>query len=261
MIQLVNTEKKPCALSFDVRTSRPQKIGIMIADELLPNTYYMNRWKIVEKEHHFSCELPINSDNVELIVYNTNDARNLKQNYGFEVGNIKIDNLKRDLSKIPQFDIKFIRFANWVSRRCAIMSPGAIMDDDGYFRFDLLKNIHRDNGQVHTTPCRIEMNSKRIEISLNKFLSYSVPGRVALLLHEFGHGFLNFDPANEEEADVKSLLDYLYYGYPKIEAKRVWLKVFGNSPSDYNRKRYGKIKQIIDDFSTPVFANNFYNMF
>ena len=42
--------------------------------------------------------------------------------------------------------------------------------------------------------------------------------RMAILLHEFSHFYLNDRMEDETEADLNGLLIYLALGYPRIEA-------------------------------------------
>ena len=105
-------------------------------------------------------------------------------------------------------------------------------------------NIIGDNGKSLKTPARISRNQGIIEVSKLKFSKYSVPMRMAILLHEFSHFYLNSDMANETEADLNALIIYLGLGYPRIDAYNVFTQVFHTSPTELNKDRM----KIIDDF-------------
>jgi hypothetical protein len=77
--------------------------------------------------------------------------------------------------------------------------------------------------------------------------------RMAILLHEYSHYYVNDDINNESEADLNGLLIYLGLGYPRFEAHEAFLKVFIDTPSELNKSRYEKIKAFIEDFE----KNNF----
>lgn len=72
--------------------------------------------------------------------------------------------------------------------------------------------------------------------------------RMAILLHEFSHYYLNNDMSNEVEADLNALLIYLGLGYPRIDAFNVFIGVFKNTPTEQNAQRIEILKTFIQDF-------------
>ena len=68
--------------------------------------------------------------------------------------------------------------------------------------------------------------------------------RMAILLHEFAHYYLNNNMEDEIEADKHSLEIYMALGYPRIDAYNVFLDVFENSPSELNMDRYKALNQL-----------------
>ena len=72
--------------------------------------------------------------------------------------------------------------------------------------------------------------------------------RMAILLHEYSHFYVNKDINDESEADLNGLLIYLGLGYPRFEGHEAFLKTFINTPTEMNKVRYDKIKAFIDDF-------------
>ena len=68
--------------------------------------------------------------------------------------------------------------------------------------------------------------------------------RMAILLHEFSHYYLNSDVANETEADLNGLTIYLGLGYPIREAYQAFTSTFIGYPTEQNKQRY----DIIDKF-------------
>ena len=141
---------------------------------------------------------------------------------------------------------KFVKFAEEFSAKAGYISAkGSVYtSDDGQFRIDYLDDIIGDNGKSLKTPARISRNQGIIEVSKLKFSKYSVPMRMAILLHEFSHFYLNSDMANETEADLNALIIYLGLGYPRIDAYNVFTQVFHTSPTELNKDRM----KIIDDF-------------
>ena len=68
--------------------------------------------------------------------------------------------------------------------------------------------------------------------------------RMAILLHEFAHYYLNDNMEDEIEADRNGLEIYMALGYPRIDAYNVFLDVFENSPSELNMDRYKALNQL-----------------
>ena len=103
-------------------------------------------------------------------------------------------------------------------------------------------------GKTLKTPARISKVNGRIQVSKDAFENYTVPMRMAILLHEFSHFYLNDNMDDEIEADLNGLLIYLGLGYPRIEGYQAFLEVFQDSPSQQNKNRYDIINKFIKDF-------------
>jgi hypothetical protein len=101
-----------------------------------------------------------------------------------------------------------------------------------------------EDGRPLNTPARINKHTGIIQVSKKKFLKYTIPMRMAILLHEFSHYYLNTNIKNETEADLNALIIYLGLGYPRIDAYNVFTTVFAVSDNVANRDRLN----IIDDF-------------
>jgi hypothetical protein len=114
-----------------------------------------------------------------------------------------------------------------------------------------------DDGRLSETPARIEVDSGIIEISRAKFIPMTVPNRMAILLHEFSHIFVNENMDDEVEADLNALNIYLSLGYPRIEAFEVFTQTFIDTPTDENKVRFDYIKNFIDDFDNNTINFNY----
>ena len=124
------------------------------------------------------------------------------------------------------------------------------MSNNGRYRIDYFDAIRNANGVVLKTPARISQVNGRIEVSAEQFRAMTIPMRMAILLHEFSHIYLNDNVDDEVEADLNGLLIYLGLGYPRIEAFEVFAKTFMNNPTDENGMRFDRIKNFIDNFET-----------
>jgi hypothetical protein len=78
--------------------------------------------------------------------------------------------------------------------------------------------------------------------------------RMAILLHEFAHFYLNENIEDEIEADLNGLLIYLGLGYPRIDGYEAFLQVFEGTPSEQNVVRYDVINKFIQDFENKKYV-------
>jgi hypothetical protein len=112
----------------------------------------------------------------------------------------------------------------------------------------LFTEIKNKNGVEVNTPARISKRTGVIQVSKKQFEQFTIPMRLAILLHEFAHFYLNEQMDDEVEADLNGLLLYLGLGYPRIEAYQAFLETFKGVPSQQNKERYDVINKFINDF-------------
>jgi hypothetical protein len=195
--------------------------------------------------------MPVSPKTALIYVYNE-DLGNMTtgQDKSFEVDSISKEMLEKKLDVID-FGNPLVRsFVNFCTRFCynaGSLSSGTYVSDDKKFVIKYLATIE-DNGQEQTTPARIELNTGVIEVSKKQFVNFTIPNRMAILLHEFSHVYLNNNQDDEVEADLNGLLIYLGLGYPRIEAFEVFASTFMNAPTEQNKMRFDKIKNFIDNF-------------
>ena len=251
MIFKVPTNFQELTLQIKVYTYKPSTIRIKVIDALQPNTTFTNRTRIIDGESSFYVRMPVSSKDVLVYVYNE-DNGNLKggQDNTFVVDSVTQELLEKKLDVIDMGNAyvkSFITFATKFCYNAGSLPTGNYQSGDKIFVIKYLPIIE-DNGQEQTTPARIDIDSGVIEISKKQFLDYTIPSRMAILLHEFSHVYLNDNVDDEVEADLNALLIYLGLGYPRIEAFEVFASAFKNSPSQLNKMRYDKIKSFIDNF-------------
>lgn len=252
MIYRVATNYNEFTLLVKVKTQRPEKICVVLKDDSLPNTVFTNRFHIINGEQTFFLRVPISGKNAMLCVTNGKYGADLAGDKTFEVTEIKQVPLEKKLDVIdfnnPEvksyvaFCTKFCFNAGW-------LSSGTYKSEDGIFKLEYLPTIISSNtGKPLNTPARISQTSGRIQAAQDKLIPMTVPMRMAILLHEFSHFYVNIDKEDESEADLNGLLIYLGLGYPRIEAYEAFLKTFDGTPSQMNRDRYDIINKFITDF-------------
>ncbi|MEI7962068.1 MAG: hypothetical protein WCI04_07065, partial [archaeon] len=153
----------------------------------------------------------------------------------------------------------FVEFAELFCKNVGFLPTGQYKDDSGKFTIDFQDFIiDKKTKQMVNTPARIGHDTGTIHISKQIFKDYTVPQRFIILMHEFSHKYINpkFGKAIENEfaADINALYIYLGLGYPPIDARTVYLKVFNQDGVDpqLSMKRY----KFIDDFINKFQANN-----
>ena len=167
---------------------------------------------------------------------------------GYEIDDIRVEELPTDYTH-KHFDNEeassFVEFAEEFCFNAGNLDAKgtSYFSDDEVFHITYLDNI-TENGEIVPTPARISQTDGMIEVSRVDFLRYTVPMRMAILLHEFAHFYLNEVMEDEIEADHNSLQLYLGMGYPRIDAYNVYLDVFENSPSELNKDRYQALNDL-----------------
>lgn len=251
MIFTVPTRYEELILLIKVQTNAPEKIRLTVIDSDQPNTIYTDRYKTVDGETVFYVRMPVSGQNALVYIYNeaygnlTSGADNT-----FEVTSITKEQLDKKLDVIDFANPHIRSFVNFCTRfsyNAGSLPTGTYVSDDKKFVIYYVPVIE-DNGVEQTTPARIDIDNGVIEVSKKHFIDFSVPNRMAILLHEFSHVYLNDNVDDEVEADLNGLLIYLGLGYPRIEAFEVFAKTFITVPTPENQVRYERLKEFIDNF-------------
>lgn len=251
MIYSVPTRYEEMTLLVKVKTYSPQNIRIIVADANQPNTVFTDRDKIIDGESIFFVRMPVSGKDALVSVYNEANGNLVAgQDNTIEVLSITKEQLDKKLDVIDFANPLVKSFVNFATRFCynaGSIPSGTYVSDDRNFIIKYLAIIE-DKGEEQTTPARVDIDTGIIEVSKKQFAQFTVPNRMAILLHEFSHVYLNDNVDDETEADLNGLLIYLGLGYPRIEAFEVFAKTFMSAPSEQNKIRFDKIKNFIDNF-------------
>jgi hypothetical protein len=256
---VVPSNKMPFTLVVKVKTDKPATIRLQARDTRKPATLYTNRRGVVSGEREFYLKFPLSPKQMIVSIFNeANGNFQLDEDGSFTISDIKVEKLKTAELWLKQEAYSFIKFAEEFSENASILSAGTTTphiyrSNDGKFTIDYYDIIRDKSGATVATPARIGHNTGIIEISKKHFLNYTVPMRMIILLHEFGHKYLNPDinrPISYETgADIQALNIYLSKGYPEIEAHQAFLYVFKNANNEQNHKRYKIINDFISKFN------------
>jgi len=252
MVKEIELDNRPCTLRVVVETRTPQKLWIKVKNAKKDHTYYTKRYAKVDGVQTYFIRMPQTPETALLIIYNDKD-KNPEKNQNFRARGIKILPLRTDEMEISKRTKSFIRFAQEFSENAGVLSASKKGDvyksNNGKFRIDYFDEIRSHSSKkVIKTPARISQLTGRIEVSKSQFKKYSVPMRMAILLHEFSHFYINDKPSSEVEADQNSMRMYLSMGYPRIDAYNVFLNVFKKSGSKSNLSRFNKLDNFIKNW-------------
>lgn len=236
---------EPSNILLKVSVNSPMKVRVMAFNPNVPNTYYTNRVKTVSGQGEFEIRMPQNCENVIVRVVPINGASNQLKVVSVEKTKLNQHSNCFSDSKI----MSFVKFAQEFSEKASILSKGTYYSDDRKYRIDYFDVITQE-GRAIPTPARISNINGRMEVAKRSFVNYTVPMRMAILLHEYSHFNLNKIQHDEIEADLNALRIYLGLGYPVIEAHNSFINVFKNTPTAQNKERYQYIKTFIDNFET-----------
>ena len=249
MIKDININEQPCTLKVILFSPEKEKVWIAVSDKDNPLTYYSHRYCNFKGEKEFHIDLPQTSENIRLIVFK--EGENPKSDdSSIEILRLSIGELRHRMLPMSRKLRSFVKFAQEFSESASYLpaSPQgeAFRSDNGKFRivyFDKLRN--RNTGKVVSTPARISRRDGTIQISKDDFKNNSVSQRMAILLHEFSHFYLNENPASELEADKYAMKIYTSLGYPRIDFHNAFLNVFKKSTTDQNYYRYKSLNKLM----------------
>jgi hypothetical protein len=247
------TRYEECVLKIKVKTTMPIKVRLIVYDAGQKNTEFTNRYMTVDGEKEFVVRMPLSPNTAILSIYNEAKG-NLAEGVDKTISVVSINKTslekRLDLVDFSNPEIgKFVVFAQKFCYNSGILPCKTYISSNQMFRIDYLPIIeNRKTGEKLTTPARIGISSGKIEISKEAFLKMTVPMRIAILLHEFSHVYVNTNIKDETEADLNGLLIYLSLGYPRIEAYEAFLKTFIGTPTPQNKLRYDIINNFINNF-------------
>tara|TARA_R110002074_G_scaffold250476_1_gene422165 strand:- start:19 stop:768 length:750 start_codon:yes stop_codon:yes gene_type:complete len=233
---------RECTLGITLQGVNDNDIRLIVEDANNPETMFTNRTCNVNGTKTYYVRIPLAPDVASIQVYSDDGV-----DKGFDIADIQILPLKNDL-KHAMFDQKHVRmFVNFAEEFS--YNAGKLQTNKKYHSNDEMFTLLYvdqiiEGGRVEKTPARISQSTGLIEVSKSDFLRYTIPMRMAILLHEFAHFYMNDDMEDEIEADKHSLEIYMALGYPRIDAYNVFLDVFENSPSELNMDRYKALNQL-----------------
>jgi hypothetical protein len=252
MIQSIRLDNIPCTLRIVITASSPTKVWIKVADSKKRLTYYTKRYGFVKDEQTYYVRLPQSPDMANVIVY-ADGSTPEAQNNNLKIRTLNVLPLTVKPIQISKRTKSFILFAQEFCERCSYLPATpqgeSYYSDNGKFKIVYYPEIKsKADGKVVKTPARISQINGRIEVSKTLFMPYSVAMRMAILMHEFSHFYINKNPNSEIESDINGLNIYLALGYPRIDAYNVFCNVFKSSTNTETLKRFETLNNFIKEY-------------
>jgi hypothetical protein len=248
MVTKLTLNEQPTKLKIVIEAKFKEKIWIQVRDANRKNTYYTKRYGFVDGKEEFVVLMPQAPMEAVVMVFNDNNGM-IRNDSSFRVTEVVASPYKLPRYNFSKKTQSFVKFAQEFSDECGYLSSSpqgdVYMSNNGKYRIDYFDQIRNVNGVVLKTPARISQVNGRIEVSAEQFRGMTIPMRMAILLHEYSHFYLNKNPSNEIEADLNGLNIYLKLGYPKIDIYNVFLNVFKSAPSEPNKRRFEKLDQFV----------------
>ena len=261
IIKLDNPNKTPCLFKVSIRTKRKIKIGIAVFSATLPKTFYTYFKTSVDGARVLDIRLPLCPQKGYISIWNADDKQG--QDMGFKVVNIaklplevnpNIYNSKNEnLKNFVTFAKEFAESASYLSTNTPTQNRSIYKSDDGKFCIHYVDEIIGDDGQPRKTSMRVNNRTGVMEVAKKYIIQYTIPERIAILLHEFSHFYLNKVHSDEFEADMNALMVYCGLGFPRQEGGTAFYKVFYRTPSDLNIERMNKIMRFLKNYDRTNF--------
>lgn len=243
------TQRRPLVVSLDINSEKGQKVRLIAFDESRRDTKYMDRYNTFSGNTNFLIRLPQSPEVITIVIKGTEG--------------IPLKVLKKEVlplqTQMSAWDFKnkqiskFVVFAQEFAEQAGYKSPGKYRDNTGTYEITYLPFIKSDQtGKELNTPARINAKEGTVQVSQKIFVTYTVPGRVAILLHEFCHVFANKDIHSELEADFHAAQIYCGLGYPRIEILNVFANVFYKADNELNRLRFSRLKEFVNNFDNQI---------
>ena len=236
MIFVINSKKQKLAIDISIQVFSG-KIVIVGYDPTVKNTEYFNLLIDGPINKKYTFNLPQSPNVLEIMVFEIEEG-NKNKSSRFKINSIKVNNLQLKSLILDEKTSEFVAFMNEFAEKAAFLNPGIYYSNNNNFQINYLKQIADDKN----TPSRVHIQSGIIDVSKAWFINMTIPGRKAILTHEFSHSNLdnelidqNDNDEVEKDADNEGLKLYLALGNPKFEWMYAWTHIFQDHESHFER--------------------------
>jgi hypothetical protein len=263
IIKLDNPNKEPCMFKAQISTNKKTLIGIAVYCAKKPYTFYTYNKTYVNGKRVVDIRLPICPKNGYIRIWNAEAKTAKGKESGFELEDIKrvklssnlniAESKNENLKNFLKFAEEFSECASYLSTQTPEDDRSIYKSDDGKFEIHYVDEIIGNDGEPRRTSMRVNNRTGVMELAKKYVVRYTVPERIAILLHEFSHFYLNKVHSDEFEADMNALMIYCALGFPRKEGGTAFYKVFYRTPSNLNVERMKKIMALLKNFDRTDF--------
>lgn len=254
---IYNPEKTPLKIKIRVRTNGKVLLGYSVSDAHMPNTVYTYGKQEIDNNGEINILMPLSPTKGVLRIWNDAYKNTKNENYGFKLISVNKKELSPNKIALAIYNkdaLDFVDFAKDFAVRASYLSTknngkdrSIYISENGKFELHYLDDILGLNGEPLKSSMRINNQTGVIEAAKNYVKNYSVSERIAILLHEFSHFYVNNNHKDEFEADKHALRIYVNLGFPKKEAVSGFYQVFYRTPSNLNIERMKRIYEFLNN--------------
>lgn len=258
MHEIINTDNRVLSIHLTITCKGRKEFRVWAEDFGKKNSKYADRNIIVDGKRTIFINFPVSPRQVFIGCLNASSPSD--KDFSVEIEEKPLQNYNIALDSET---LDFLQLAIQFSQVCGFRLPeknGTVYQTaDDKFKIKYLPVIiDYKTGSTMSTPARIGHSSGIIEVAAAKFIKYTIPMRVAILLHEYSHKYKNpkigLEIGNEIGADINALYIYLGLGFSKIDAICVFGNVFLKAQTPQNQERMRKIMDYINKFENQEFA-------
>ena len=254
----ISSNNKKFSLHYTIKCSGQKRVRFRISQAGKQNSDYVNREMTINDSRKIFVNFPVTPKELVLTITNLSDPtdkdfQTTQIQTPLQDFNIWINQDTKDFLSLA---IPFCKVSGFET---ATGNGRIFTNDNKKFvikYFDIIRDFKAN--RVLNTPARIGHKSGRIEVSKAKFDKYTIPMRMAILLHEYSHVYRNpqigLEINDEIGADINGLYIYLGLGFSKIDAICVYANVFLKAQTKGNVERMRKIMDYIAKFENEDFA-------
>tara|TARA_R110000751_G_scaffold36021_2_gene88244 strand:- start:215 stop:1003 length:789 start_codon:yes stop_codon:yes gene_type:complete len=254
----IKSNNEKFSIHVGIKCNGKKRLRVRVKDQGKVNTNYVDRQMNVTDSRNIYFNFPVTPKVMDLVVSNLDDPNDTDIQITTIRTPLKDFNIWLD-QDTQDFLSLAIPFAQVCGFETATGNGRLFTTNDKKYQikfFDIIRDYK--SGKPLNTPARIGHSTGRIEIAKVKFDKYTVPMRMAILLHEYSHVFRNpkigLEIQNEVGADINALYIYLGLGFSKIDAICVYANVFLKAQTKGNIERMRKIMDYIAKFENGDFA-------
>jgi hypothetical protein len=247
------------SLNITIKCNGAKRFRVWAEDSGRKNSKYADREIEVDKSRTIYFSFPVSPKSLFIGCLNVKNPNDKDFEFIVEEAPLRTYNiwLDEETRKFVQLAINFCQICGF--KLPESQSGVLYQSEDEKFNikyFPVIKDYA--TGNIVSTPARIGHRTAIIEVAAVKFVKYTIPMRLCILLHEFSHKFKNpkigLEISNEFGADINALYIYLGLGFSKIDAICVFANVFLKAQTQQNMERMRKIIDYINRFENQEYA-------